>query len=414
MPTATATPPVNGYTGLLGQIKAPTSPTLTGTWDAKTGKFDLNAVLKQLQQSQDQANQGNVQRYNDLLSSLNNLSSGVAGQGGLYSQAMDQYNTLGQTDATRIAQGVQQQQAQAEQDLVSRGLGNTTIGENVAQQINLQGEQSLQAANEAIAKEKAGLLQNQAGAQTQIAGMNQQAIESLNQQAPNMQLYSEMIKQATQGQAAAQAQAQQQAAITQQGFKNYEQQSGGGGSSGIGSSATSKTDKATNLGQGLTGGGTFGGGGSTYTPAGPMSGPDLQGATIGGYGISGTGSNAYTDFTNLANGVSDQISGPAQGAAIPTSDISGMSDAQIMNWAGVGQNGVAGSQGATSGVTAGTGNTSAPSPEPGAGASSGSQDNSEVAFRSFANRLLAQPEGSTAVYMGRTFRRGPNGLSEQF
>jgi hypothetical protein len=357
MPT-TVTRPTGAVKPLLGQTTVPTAPKLTGLYDPKTKQFDLNAILQQLQQSQQEANTANVQRYNDLLQSISDLSGQVIGAGGTYSQAMDQMNQVGQAAKTRIGQAVQQQSAANQQSLISKGLGNTTIGVNLEQQAQQQGEQSLQSSEEALAGQKAGILQNQAGAQLQLGGMQQQGIQSLNQQAPNMALYTEMIKQATQGQQAAADAAKQQAAIQQQGWTDYEKRMQTQGTMMGGSSSGG----ASSMGDGLSfqggggGGGTYaptgssGSGGSYYGPTGNgmTVGPDLSqpGTVIGGAGQPSMMGGMAEQYPNLvegatrpagAQGESSQTPPVPAGEGASADQILGMSDADIAAWAGTGE-----------------------------------------------------------------------------
>jgi len=131
----------------------------------------LEGTFDQFQLAQDAANAANEARYNqglDLLSGLNNQQNQMlGGLGQLYGQRADQYaqgaesvmnryndpfsfwastsanvgrgwdalnqdvmgrtGLMGQTEAENIRQRFGQQQAQAEQDLINRGLGNTTV-----------------------------------------------------------------------------------------------------------------------------------------------------------------------------------------------------------------------------------------------------------------------------------------------
>lgn len=140
----------------------------------------LQGTFDQFQGAQDAANAANEARYQqglDLLSGLNaQQNQMLGGLGGLYGQrtnqyaqgaeaAMNRYNDpfsfwtstsanvgrgydalnqdvmnrtglMGATEAENIRQRFGQQQAQAEQDLINRGLGNTTIRPAVQRGIN--------------------------------------------------------------------------------------------------------------------------------------------------------------------------------------------------------------------------------------------------------------------------------------
>jgi hypothetical protein len=324
-----------GNIGLLGQTTVPTSPSLAGTWNAGSKSFDLNKIFEQLQSSQTQANQANVQRYNDLLTSISNLSGQVTGAGGTFDQSLGLMEGLGTAGATRIEQGVQQQASANEQNLISRGLGNTTIGVNLDQQARQQGEQQLQALNEGVAAQKAGVLQNKAAAQMNIGSMQQKGIESLNQDAPNMSLYAEMIRQATaqarNTQGGVQPGTAQQQAINQAGIDDYQRRnsidntSSAGAFTGLSNPQGSTGNSPAAIGAGGGGTGTMAaaagagigmGGGAS----GPMQAP--QGGAVGGGTAVGGG------------GAVNPAQAPT-GSAQSAQAVAGMSDQQINNWTGV-------------------------------------------------------------------------------
>jgi hypothetical protein len=371
MPPSLGAANTYGYTGLLGQTQVPKAPNLSGVWNPTTKQFDLNSVLSQLQTSQDQANQANVKRYNDLLQSIQNTSSQVTGAGGTYSQAMGLMDTLGQTAATRIGQETEQNLAANQQNLTSRGLGNTTVGVNLDQQSRQQGEQALQASQESIAGQKAGVLQNLAGAQLNIGSMQQRGIESLNQQAPNMALYSDMIKSATQGEAQTQSSAAAAARVAQQtaqaGIDNYQKgggMMGGGSSSGGGSSGGGISPLNTggstsggpsgggwNIpGQGLEGAWTSGPTGNNPSQAGGV-GMDQQYPNLAG--ASSPQSTTQPSSAFVPQGAGQPLSGGADASGIgggatsgAVAPVSGGADASGIS-GGVGASGIGGGVGAT-------------------------------------------------------------------
>lgn len=110
----------------------------------------LNDLIAQFRQQSTAANHAGEKQYNNLLNTVSGAKSDVAG---LFSQ-------LGKTGETRIAQNQAQARGHAEQDLINRGLGNTTIRQNVLGGVDRDAEQARQQLNEGIAAQKIGSTMN--------------------------------------------------------------------------------------------------------------------------------------------------------------------------------------------------------------------------------------------------------------
>jgi hypothetical protein len=121
----------------------------------------LDQILQSMQTAGNQANAANQTRYKDILGMFQNL---------------------GQSEATQIQQQGQQQQAQGTQNLISSGLGNTTI---------------TSATNRGIAADTQNAMTNMQG---KLAGQEAQAMGSMNQQGPNMSQYGSLLQAAMAGQ----------------------------------------------------------------------------------------------------------------------------------------------------------------------------------------------------------------------
>lgn len=122
--------------------------------NASTG---LKDIIKQLQDAQNVANKANETRYQDILG---------------------MYGNLGQAGMTRIGQQEQQAQAKNEQNLTSRGLGNTTVTSATNRGIANDAEQQRQQLQESVAEKKAGVM------------------ERRTDQGPDMSMYANLIGQA--------------------------------------------------------------------------------------------------------------------------------------------------------------------------------------------------------------------------
>jgi hypothetical protein len=141
----------SGLTGYTRITPLPQSGGITGA-----GLMD---IVKQLQAAQDKANKANESRYQDIL--------------GLY-------GNLGQAGLARIGQQETQAQAKGTQDLISRGLGNTTITSAISRGIASDAELARQQLQESVAMQKAGVM------------------ERRTDQGPDLGLYASLLQQAAQ------------------------------------------------------------------------------------------------------------------------------------------------------------------------------------------------------------------------
>jgi len=129
-----------------------TSVNLSGLFPGNAG---LAGVANQLQTAQNAANTANQQRYQDIL--------------GMYSN-------MGQSGAQQIAQQTQQNQAQNTQDMMGRGLGNTTLTSAMSNQINSMGQS------------------NQLSLQDQLTGQEANVMMQMNQNGPDVGQYAGLMQ----------------------------------------------------------------------------------------------------------------------------------------------------------------------------------------------------------------------------
>ncbi len=123
-------------------------------------------IIGQMQAAQNKANQANEQRYQQILG---------------------QYANLGQAGRARIEEQTTRRQAAATQNLVSRGLGNTTITSAVERGIGRDAEISRQELDERVAVQKAGVM------------------ERRTDTGPDLGMFANLLQQAGQQQAPARA-----------------------------------------------------------------------------------------------------------------------------------------------------------------------------------------------------------------
>ncbi len=126
------------------------------------GGSNLGSIIKQMQASQAKANAANEARFKE---------------------AMGEFENLGKAGTARIEQQTAQRQAQATQNLTSRGLGSTTITSAVSRGIASDAELQQQQLQESVSVQKAGLLERRTDA------------------GPDLGLFANLLQMAGQGQA---------------------------------------------------------------------------------------------------------------------------------------------------------------------------------------------------------------------
>lgn len=154
----------------------------------------LQSLMDQITESQKKANAANEKRYADLIQNLTNLSQQIVGEGGTFSQAQNLINTIGQAAQTQIQEQAAKAQGQSEQDLVSRGLGATSIRESAKRGIMSDKTKALQAQAESEAAQKANLLTQKAGFQLNLGSLLSNAMQNRTDQGPDLGLYSSLLQ----------------------------------------------------------------------------------------------------------------------------------------------------------------------------------------------------------------------------
>ena len=131
-------------------------------WAAYRQRKQQKDIIKTMQAAQTKANTANEARYQEVLG---------------------QFSNLGKAGRTRITQQTEQAQAQATQNLTSRGLGNTTITSAVSRGIAGDAELQRQQLDESVAVRKAGVMERKTDAGPDL-GMFANLLQQSGQQAP--------------------------------------------------------------------------------------------------------------------------------------------------------------------------------------------------------------------------------------
>ncbi|KKM02665.1 hypothetical protein LCGC14_1782140, partial [marine sediment metagenome] len=133
------------------------SPTMSAGGGSSGQPLDINALLQSLQGQYDTANAAGLERYQNLLSTAGGVSDRVLGEGGVLDQQKNLMSGYGQTASREIGERETAALAESEQDLVTRGLGNTTIRGTARRGIRADTEKARGALTENIAGQQAGL-----------------------------------------------------------------------------------------------------------------------------------------------------------------------------------------------------------------------------------------------------------------
>jgi hypothetical protein len=153
----------------------------------------LKKLLKQLNKGSDEAKTKGEEQYAALLDSLAGLKEGVLG--GTLGRAEQSLGQIFASDRQRVQDMKTAASGAARQDLVSRGLGNTTVVDAVERGIASDAEAAMRAISGSEAQQALGLFTGKAGLQTQIGGMEADAILSRDIRGPDTAQYLALLQQ---------------------------------------------------------------------------------------------------------------------------------------------------------------------------------------------------------------------------
>ena len=159
--------------------------------------LDYKALMKKVEDSQKQANEQNLARYEQLIASITTLTEDVVGAGGTYDQAAALVENIGQSARQRIGEAAVRAGAMSEQDLTSRGLGSTTIRAAAQRGIAADKTKAELAQSESEARQKSSLLLSKAGARMGLGQMMAGAIEGRYDQGPDLGMFASLMQAAS-------------------------------------------------------------------------------------------------------------------------------------------------------------------------------------------------------------------------
>jgi len=159
-------------------------------------QFDVDSILQTYRDLHDQAFQANQTRYDDIIGQIGQTSDQV---GGSYDQAFNLTQTIGDAERERIGMGETRALASSEQDLISRGLGQTTIRESARRGVRDDASRARNELQESIARTQAGVVQNRAGSEERLGGMLASFMEKRTDAYPDLGMMAQLLEQYGQG-----------------------------------------------------------------------------------------------------------------------------------------------------------------------------------------------------------------------
>lgn len=176
---------------------APPPPPTTGGGSSGTSSapgLDINALLGKLSGLSGKANSDSLAQYKNLMTGVNNVGGRLFGANGIYDRAQAQQTNMGQAQNAQITAENTKNLASSDQDLTSRGLGNTTIRESNQRGINNDTAQQRANVAEQVATAKSGLLTQRAGALQNFANYRTDSELSKQNVPPDLQTYMSLIQ----------------------------------------------------------------------------------------------------------------------------------------------------------------------------------------------------------------------------
>ena len=155
--------------------------------------INFQDVIGKFEKAQADANAANEARYTQLIAALQDLMGRSAGT---YDDILKNIESTGGVARQRVERDTAKMIGRSEQDLISRGLGNTTIRSSVQRGIRSDAEFANQAIDEQLTTQRANALQSRIGDDIRTTGMFADAIERRNDIGPDLGQYAALLSQA--------------------------------------------------------------------------------------------------------------------------------------------------------------------------------------------------------------------------
>lgn len=178
------------------------------------GGVDVSSLIASLKKTNDSANADSLAQYNNLLNSVAATKKSIIGKGGQFSQAANLLTKQGETAKADTQDAINNNLGQITQDMMNRGLGNTTIRQSVLAGAKMKGQRELNNIDEQTAAARAALLERQANMTAQLGNLEADSILSRQNDSSSMQQYMDLIARLSAAQAGGQSRGPQKITST--------------------------------------------------------------------------------------------------------------------------------------------------------------------------------------------------------
>lgn len=155
-------------------------------------QFDYQQIIDTYRNLHQQANAANESRYQSILQTHNQNMDRL---GASYGQAFDLVSSIGDAERERIDMGEQRSLASTEQDLINRGLGQTTIRQSARRGVRDDAARNRRELQESIAKTQAGVVLNRADAEERQGNYLTGVMERRTDRGPDLSSLNALLQQ---------------------------------------------------------------------------------------------------------------------------------------------------------------------------------------------------------------------------
>ncbi len=155
----------------------------------------IEEIIQQLEQARQQANAANLARYE---AGLSELQQGRDALRRYYATAGDQIADITMSAREDVDRSAARNFATGEQDLISRGLANTTIRESLRRGVEDDRQRQLRSLDEDRRVALAGMSERQALQEANLSGNIAQFIAARDDVGPDPGLYASLVRDAQQ------------------------------------------------------------------------------------------------------------------------------------------------------------------------------------------------------------------------
>lgn len=154
--------------------------------------MDYQQIINTYRQLHEEANAANEKRYKAILDEITSTTDQVGNQ---YSEVRSLLESIGQSEIADLTERGQRDLATADQDLINRGLSNTTIRSTVRRGIQSDLERNIQRQNQSTGLLQAGVTERESAATERLGQWLTGTMERKTDSGPDLQQFASLLQQ---------------------------------------------------------------------------------------------------------------------------------------------------------------------------------------------------------------------------